>query len=375
MEHCVAADAKMSGSTENHKHVRRRLEPLRMAAMATPRTGGPRVCVSVVEAFGVQYRGAMLYDAGMDWSCAGKKPYLANRFVEECIRLSQLRHPNLAMLYGIAMDGTSLTLVTDRPADSLDECLCRYEAIPEFMKTSILLDAARGLLYLHKQKPAIAHTGVSTKTVYVSPSMRAKIGDVGVAGALSERAADDVARNTTSRLPPEAFVSALEMGSNCTNTQVDIPAFGNVIVHTVRQLRWLDPPGHTAVSPYLHTMSGHPLYSLAYYCLQGGGAQGHTGQQLVPQLDMDGVVQSLQHTDKSNPPPFRNTLELFQALLTVEQNFKQLQGNNPSSPLQNHNSIAREPVVQDRNAQVPGHIISMKWNVSTYNNTSIVFPP
>ena len=363
----------MLGSTENHKHVRRRLEPLRMAvwppvSAATPRANnGPRVCVTVVEAFGVRYRGRMIFDAAMDWSCGGKKPYLANRFVEECVRLSQLRHPNLTMLYGIVMDGPSLTLATDLPVMSLDECLCRYKSIPEFMKSSILLDAACGLLYLHKRSPPIAHTRVSTRSVYVTSSMSAKIGDVGVAGALGEAAADgDDARHTApsnARMPPQTFVKILETGTKCTDTAVDVPAFGNVIVHTTCQRRWLDPPGHTAVSPYLHTMPvHHPLYSPAYHCLLGG-TQYNVYKQ-VPQVDMDYVVQCLQVIVRNDPSPFHNTLELFQAL-TTEQAIKQPHDNLTTSPHQHNNFPLQEHPPQDSHIPIPSHTVSQKCNVSS----------
>ena len=299
---------------ENQKHVRRRLGPLRMEAKLHTTVGdvaSSRIRASVVEAFGVRYRGGTLVDLGMDWTCGGKKPYLANRFVEEVVRLSQLRHPNLVMLYGVVTDGPSLTLATDPPATSLDECLRRYEAIPEFVKVSILLDVARGLLYLHEQKPTIAHTRVSTRSVYVSPSTSAKIGDVGVAGALSGECAD------YGIMPPQAFVKILETGTKCTDVQVDVPAFGNVVVHTVCQQPWLDPPGHTGLSPHLHTISKHPLYSLAYHCLLGG-VQLNTHQQ-VPRVDMNYAVQSLQHAASKNTPPFPNTLELYQSLAAMER--------------------------------------------------------
>ena len=335
---------------------------------ATPRADGPRVCVTEVEVFGVRYRGRMIFDAAMDWSCGGKKPYLANRFVEECARLSQLRHPNLTTLYGIVIDGPSLTLATDLPVASLDEYLCRYKSIPEFMKNSILLDTARGLLYLHKQTPAIAHTRVSTRSVYVTSAMSAKIGDVGVAGALGEAAADgDAARNTTpssAKMPPQTFVKILETGTKCTDTTVDVPAFGNVVVHTACHRQWLDPPGHTTISPYLHTMPGHhPLYSIAYHCLLGG-IQFNTYKQ-VPQVDMDYVVQCLQHIVKKDPSPFHNTLELFQALSSdaVEQKIKQPQENHTTSPHQQNFPVQEHPW-QDGHIPVPNHKAPQKCNVS-----------
>ena len=346
----------MSGLTENHRHVRRRLEPLKLAVTppAVSQTDGPRTRVCVVEAFGVQYRGAMLVDAGMDWSCGGKRPYLANRFVEECVRLSQLRHPNLAMFYGIVMDGPSLALLTELPVTTLDECLGRYKAVPDFMKNSILLDAACGLLYLHKQNPPIAHTRVSTKSIFLSPSMRAQIGHVGVAGLAAEEAAR---RDTTSeRMPPQTFVKILETGTKCSDVKVDIPAFGNVVVHTVSQQRWTDPPGHTPVSPYIHIMPDHhPLYSLTYHCLLGG-LQLYT-QRHIPPVDMDYVVQYLQHTARNTPAPFPNTLELFQTLMALE---KQLHTNH-TSPQHNTCTVQESHLENGHDHNSASH---KKFNVS-----------
>ena len=325
----------MSRSTEYHKHIRRRLEPLRLAARPPATSHGLRIAVTAVDAFGVQHRGGTLFDAGMDWSCVRKKAYLANRFVEECVRLNQLRHPNVVMLYGIVIDGPSITLATELPAASLDECLSRYEAIPEFIETSILLDASCGLLYLHKQKPPIAHTRVSTKSVYLSsPGMRAKIGDVGVAGALAE----DVARDVDSRMPPQTFIKILETGTKCTDVQMDISAFGNVIVHTVCHKQWFDRPGHTAVTSHMHAMPyQHPLYSLAYHCLLGGVQL--NAQKQVPRIDIDYVVQCLQHVAKNHPPPFRTTLELYHTLAAVERNAHS-DSSFPGQEQQNgHNSV------------------------------------
>ena len=360
----------MSRTTENHKHIRRRLEPLRIAvttvSTTTSRVNGPRVCLSVVEAHGVQYRGGTIFDGGMDWSYGGKRPYLANRFVEECVRLSQLRHPNLATFYGIAIDRPSLTLVTDLPATTLDECLCRYRTIPEFIKTSILLDAARGLLYLHKQNPAIAHTGVSTRSIYLSSSMRAMVGDVGVAGALGRSAASDVTPAVNGKMPPKIFVNILETGTKCTDTKVDIPAFGNVIAHTVQQQQWLHPPGFTAVSPNLQAMPvRHPLYSLAYQCLQGK----LDAHKQASRPDMDYVVQCLQHAARNNPLPFHNTLELFQALVAVEQNTKELH-NHPITSQCKCNVAVQQLPLQDTDVPVPRNKIG---NVSSACDMYVYF--
>ena len=322
------ANDRMSNSSEYQKHVRRRLEPIRMAVRprlvgSGPRptgSGGDRTTATVVEAGGVRYRGLTLRDAGMDWSYGGQKAHLANRFVEECIQLSRLRHPNVAMLYGVAfdVDGTSLTLVTDLPSMTLDECLCRNTAVPEFTKISILLDASRGLLYLHSQRPPIAHRRFSTKSVFLFPSMRAKIGDVGVAGSLSERELLQSGAAQEQRLPPAPLVNCLEKGAAHDHPRVDIPAFGNVIVHTVNQQRWISPAGQVLPVPCLQKMTEHPLYPLASLCLQNSG-------QCFSQVDINYVVQSLAQAILTNPQPFDNVLEMYQSMKKMKERIKTYQ--------------------------------------------------
>lgn len=310
-------------------------------ATVVRRPGSSRIRVSAVEALGVRYHGGTFVDSDMDWTCGGKKPYLANRFVEDVIRLSQLRHPNVVVLYGVVTDGPSVTLVTDLPAASLDECLRRYDVIPEFVKVSVLLDSARGLLYLHSQKPAIAHTRLSTRSIFLSPSsMRAKIGDVGVAGALaaSVNGDSDGGGALDERIPSKRFVEILETGTKRTDVHVDVPAFGNVVVHTACQQPWLDPPGHTSLSPHLQTMftNRHPLYSLAYHCLLGGVQL--SLQQEVPPVGIDYAVQFLQKTADKNPPPYPDTVELYQKISEIHGNQRNEQRMTPS-PLPRENGI------------------------------------
>ena len=319
---------RMSSSSEYQKQVRRRLEPLRMAVGpglvgSSPHStgsGGDRSTATVVEAGGVRYRGLTLCDAGMDWSCGGQKAYLANRFVEECIQLSRLRHPNVAILYGVAFDvgGTSLTLVTDLPSMTLDECLCRNTVVPEFTKISILLDASRGLFYLHSQRPPIVHRRVSTKSVFLFPSMRAKIGDVGVAGSLSERELLQSGATQERRLPPAPLVNTLEKGAAQDDPRVDITAFGNVIVRTVNQQKWISPAEHVLPVPCLQKMTRHPLYPLASVCLQNS-------EQCSSQVDINYVVQFLAQANLTNPQPFDNVLEMYQSIKKMEERIKTYQ--------------------------------------------------
>lgn len=134
--------------------------------------------------------------------CAGKKLHdilverenqdvraILRKFVEECSLLANLRHPNIVQFLGICFLDTS-----DLPVlvmEYLPYCLNsllegnNLVKIPLAIKLSILVDVAQGLAYLHAQKPSIIHRDVTAKNILLTPSMRGKIADLGVACILN----------------------------------------------------------------------------------------------------------------------------------------------------------------------------------------------
>ena len=83
------------------------------------------------------------------------KRSLASSYVQECQLMSDLRHPNITLFLGVCfLPNCQLpVLVMERLEGSLDDLLETVPNIPLALKRSMLEDASRGLLYLHKHTP------------------------------------------------------------------------------------------------------------------------------------------------------------------------------------------------------------------------------
>ena len=146
--------------------------------------------------------------------CAGKKLHdmlveagndgvqnIAEKFVEECTLISDLRHPHIVQFLGIcSLPGSELpVLVMEYLPLCLDGLLENTGDIPLAVKLSILCDVARGLTYLHSKTPPIIHRDLTAKNVLLNSSMVAKIVDLGVVRILNLRPGQTAATMTQVR--------------------------------------------------------------------------------------------------------------------------------------------------------------------------------
>lgn len=128
--------------------------------------------------------------------CAGKKVHeilidpreggsqkQVERYYNECILLSQLRHPNIVQFLGICFLPQSRlpVLVTELMQYNLHDLLESRPNIPHSIKHSILKDVAQGLHYLHSQTPSIVHRNITALNVLLNSSLTSKITDFGEA--------------------------------------------------------------------------------------------------------------------------------------------------------------------------------------------------
>ena len=122
---------------------------------------------------------------------------------QECHHCSVLSHPNIVSFVGISNLSSGVPLMIMELMDaSLDDyisklhncncdCLKYREARCKVydnqwkMKYAILRDAAKGLVYLHEQRPAVVHGDLSPRNILLKIGQDkvpvAKIGDLGVA--------------------------------------------------------------------------------------------------------------------------------------------------------------------------------------------------
>ena len=243
--------------------------------------------------------------------------YLVDRFVEECLHHSKLRHPNIVQLIGVHFPDHSLlvpTIVMEYLPMTLRQCLCKYPRLPVHMEGSILLDVVSGLDYLHRQSPPIMHRDLTANNVLLTNHMQAKISDLGQAKILdcSSARKHTTAPGTECYMPPEALVS-----KPVYSTKIDVFSFGVLILHVCTH-EW--PFREKAIDPKTHQerpateiekrkkhfdkmVTDSLLYQLAKMCLENDPQKRPDTTKLVK--DISGYCP---------PPPFPNTLEMQLAL-------------------------------------------------------------
>ena len=164
-------------------------------------------------------------------------------FYAECVRSSQLLHPNVVQFIGIYYPNPraevpwlvmellyiSLTrLIEQRVKESKD--------IPFYFKISILVDICQGLQFLHSK--SIAHRDLSSNNILLTKQLVAKIADLGMAKVmLADGQKHTLAPGTQVFMPPEALEDDLEVTYGIT---IDVFSLGCVCLH-VMSMQWPMP--------------------------------------------------------------------------------------------------------------------------------------
>ena len=279
----------------------------------------------------------------MGLKCAGKKihelllrqgdaSYTVRRFEEECHLLSQLRHPNIVQFLGVYFQRRVQTpiLVMEFLPTNLTSCIEQYGTLPKEISYSILHDVALGLCYLHSQIPPIIDRDLSSNNVLLTPSMTAKISDLGVARILSLTPLQ-VSRmtqtpGTPAYMPPEVMIANPKY-----DTSVDEFSYGIMMIH-VFSGQWPEPQvGPNRTEPdgrlipvteaerrevFLHVVgSDHPLMDLILKCIHNHPrTRAHASE----------IVERLAKMVLQFPASFANRLELLRQIEAVKEEKKAL---------------------------------------------------
>ena len=252
-----------------------------------------------------------------------------DRFREECVLLSGLRHPNIVMMLGVYYGGdeADMSLIMEYMHMDLSYCIETYPDISLPYKTSILRDVAYGLAYLHSCN--IMHRNLSTLNILLTESLKAKIADLGEA-ELFDR--ETVMVPTRSRcpgncmfMPPECLKDSPKYG-----TPLDIFSFGHLTICLINQKALVGVTDQTvtgadvqmeqmevgkrrrALDQMSHQLGGfhHPLYSTVVQCLSDTPDQRPTSRDLVKRME---------EICKQYPIYHRNTLEMVTVLIENQE--------------------------------------------------------
>ena len=237
-----------------------------------------------------------------------------DRFREECVLLSGLRHPNVVQFMGVhyGRDEADISLIMEYMHMDLHHCMQTYSNIPLPYKTSILRDVAYGLAYLHSIP--IMHRDLNAGNVLLTESLRAKIIDFGVAkpfdGETSMLCRRTLCPGAQVYMPPECLGGSLKY-----NAQLDVFSFGHLTIYLVNQEAPVIIDEYCTEADVrneqievgkhrtsLDKMGGpdHPLYSIAVHCLSDNPDQRPTSRDLVRRME---------ELCKNQPQRYRNMLQ------------------------------------------------------------------
>ena len=194
--------------------------------------------VEEVEIPGVLCAAKRIHEGLLNVANAEEVRRVTEAFVSECRLMSALRHPHIVQFMGVChLSGSRLpSLVMERLNSCLHEELENTPNIRLTTKLSILIDVARGLVYLHSHNPPVIHRDLTARNVLLNSAFVAKIADLGVARILDLRG-DRLVQTMTKGpgnivyMPPEAIDDHARY-----NESIDIFSFGNLTLFTLTQV-------------------------------------------------------------------------------------------------------------------------------------------
>ena len=248
---------------------------------------------------------------------------IRQKFLNECVLMSKLKHPNIVQFLGVHSTKDNEYLVMEYMHMDLAQCLQTYRDIPASVKVSILHDVSYGLLHLHSQDPPILHRDLTATNILLTQDMRAKIADLGVSKIfdlhqLQATSVQTKAPGTTAYMPPEALrpdpkydlkldifsfgVLSLYAAIQELPTEYDNELTAAVVkkkeVQIYRRKHWIEKMG-----------VDHPLHPLVIKCLQDRPELRPTTKELC------GMIGSVLPQHKKE---WKNVLEVVLPLCSFE---------------------------------------------------------
>ena len=166
------------------------------------------------------------------------------KFFEEIKLLSKMDHPNIVKFLGLSyqQDSSLPMLMMEKMDCSLTQYISTHEkgSIAKTIVVEVLLDVAKGLVYLHEDIK-VAHRDLSSNNILLGPQLNAKIADLGSARVLTKPGGWDLLDKLTVQpgvmdfMPPETFTS-----NPVYTASVDIFSFACVIIHLCTH-KWPTP--------------------------------------------------------------------------------------------------------------------------------------
>ena len=242
------------------------------------------------------YAGRSLPEDGLINTDVATRKSVLDSFAAITRQLCSVHHPNIVQMHGVFFhDSASYLpmLVYEKAVEWTLDCYL-LENRREVDKVTILQHVARGLEYLHDQKPPILHLNLTAANVFVSQTDPrrvpvAKIADAGLTNLLI------TAGITTTQVKPQTIdYLPKEEKEKEWDTKVDVLCYGVLMGHVVVQetiIKTLpiffgsssDVDSFTA--HLYERLQVHPLYNLLLKCLNRNGRARLTASEIRKHID------------------------------------------------------------------------------------------
>ena len=244
--------------------------------------------------------GKVLHEALYRWQAPGSAQMFA-KFEEECLFISDLKHPNIVQYLGLHYDPE-----TEAPVLLMELLDCNltvhlsrqsFQPLPPKQQLDLCLDVSLALEFLHAHE--ILHLDLSSNNVLLQLSpfgalIRAKLTDFWVSKISDTNrflAGTNPCPGSLVFMPPEALCSIPEYSS-----KLDIFSFGVLMVQIITT-RFPDPVPYSDVqlietelerrAQDLDTISSdHPIKPLAIECLSNDRSSRPSSARLCIQLNL-----------------------------------------------------------------------------------------
>lgn len=176
----------------------------------------------------------VIHDGLIDASAIGYKNMI-KKIEYECCIMYALRHPNIVQFLGISFfeNSTVPVLVMERLDANLESLLTQTSNLSVHAKINVLLDIAKGLVYLHSRTPPIVHRDLTARNVLLTNTLLAKIADLGNSRIIESNELTKTLSTlpgTLVYMPPEAMANPPQY-----NEKLDIFSFGHLALYTALQ--------------------------------------------------------------------------------------------------------------------------------------------
>lgn len=144
--------------------------------------------ITVIEKIGSGSFGTVYKGTWMGVDVAVKKleaspmaPADYRNFLYEVELMSNLRHPNILSLLGACLEPPNLCYVAELVKQgSLDRVLKLYPHLDWKIRLNMALECAKGLMYLHRQRPPIMHRDLKSLNILVDENFHVRLTDFGL---------------------------------------------------------------------------------------------------------------------------------------------------------------------------------------------------